>query len=94
MILKIFLCIILVYMTVYKSEEHTLEVTNYFMKMLGGNEANIKEYPYVVFISVRNTALLCTGTIITPELILSAAHCFCNTSNDCYRLEEGKLYSY
>jgi hypothetical protein len=41
--------------------------------IFGGEEVEPGEWPAVVAVS---TSKLCTGTLVTPDLVLTAAHCF------------------
>src|SRR5262245_38436991 len=41
--------------------------------IIGGTQAQNGQYPSVVAFTVGNG--LCTGTLVTPEWILTAAHC-------------------
>lgn len=41
--------------------------------ILGGNKTNVGDYPTVVALRIGQG--LCTGTLITPEWVLTAAHC-------------------
>jgi secreted trypsin-like serine protease len=44
-------------------------------KIVGGAEATPNEYPWVARIEYRSGSLLCGGTIISENLVLTAAHC-------------------
>lgn len=52
--------------------------------IIGGALADIRDYPFLVAIEVKNAKTYkpqCTGTLIAPNLILTAAHCFNGTYN-------------
>src|ERR687894_487955 len=42
--------------------------------VVGGNDASPGEYPYVAHILI-DRAFQCTGTLVTPTHVVSAAHC-------------------
>ncbi|XP_045460653.1 coagulation factor X-like [Harmonia axyridis] len=43
-------------------------------RIVGGFEANIEDYPYIVSVQIYGKHI-CGGTIIKPDYILTAAHC-------------------
>lgn len=50
-----------------------------FVRIVGGQDANIADYPYQVSIMIDNQHA-CGGSILSATFILSAAHCFVEES--------------
>lgn len=44
------------------------------MRIVGGEEAEAHEFPWIVYLSYRGK-FYCGGTLITSRHILTAAHC-------------------
>jgi trypsin len=44
-------------------------------RIVGGGAAERGEFPYLVFLSNRAGTLTCGGTLISPSIVLTAAHC-------------------
>ncbi|XP_050293726.1 trypsin-4-like [Anthonomus grandis grandis] len=51
-----------------------------FIRIVGGQDANIQDYPYQVSIML-DSSHVCGGSILTTTFILSAAHCFYEVSS-------------
>ena len=45
-------------------------------RIIGGDNADIGEYEYYVQLFHGTTSLLCGGSLIAPNVVLTAAHCF------------------
>lgn len=48
--------------------------------IIGGNEASIGQFPYVVSLQNELTAHVCGGGIIEDKFVLTAAHCVVKTN--------------
>lgn len=44
-------------------------------RIVGGSDAEASRYPYMVFLADREDNLACGGTIISPTVVLTSAHC-------------------
>ncbi|MBK9073137.1 MAG: trypsin-like serine protease [Myxococcales bacterium] len=42
----------------------------------GGVEVNSSEFPAVVLVRLLDVSQMCTGTLIAPDVVLTAGHCF------------------
>lgn len=51
-------------------------------KIVGGSKARIEEFPYLVFVNHGNK--ICGGSVISPNHVLTAAHCVCSGNRLCY----------
>lgn len=60
------------------------------VKIVGGNNANSRSWPYVVAI-FRNGVFLCGGTIFNEYWIITAAHCLDQASAFFYEIRAGLL---
>ena len=56
-----------------------LSSTSRLRRIIDGQEATFGEFPWMVHIKVftnRTTNHICSGSLITDQFIVSAAHCF------------------
>jgi secreted trypsin-like serine protease len=44
-------------------------------RIINGQDAPLDRYPYFVALFDKNDNLRCDGTLIAPNIVLSAAHC-------------------
>merc|ERR1711894_475247 len=49
-------------------------------RIVNGDDANVGDFPFIVRLSIDN-AYLCGGTLIAPDLVLTAAHCVSNSGS-------------
>merc|ERR1712137_1283051 len=49
-------------------------------RIVNGDDANVGDFPFIVRLSIDN-AYLCGGTLIAPDLVLTAAHCVYNSGS-------------
>ncbi len=54
--------------------------------IIGGQPAAVEDYPFVVCVQSRNNRC-CTGSIIAPNWVLTAAHCFSNAEMNITKTE-------
>jgi hypothetical protein len=54
--------------------------------VIGGESASISEFPFMARISAREGVFRigCSGTVVAPNMILTAAHCLLNESKTAY----------
>ncbi|KAL4227332.1 hypothetical protein ACF0H5_012777 [Mactra antiquata] len=50
--------------------------TNPLLRIIGGDPALEGEWPWQVAISDQSGKQFCGGTLVSPEIVISAAHCF------------------
>lgn len=59
--------------------------------LINGNPVNTKDYPAVVRVMMDNGS--CTGTIIGPKVLLTAAHCAASGNKVAFKTFDGKSYT-
>jgi len=63
-------------------------------RVFGGNDAKFQRYPYMAHIYNKAGQPYCAGTLVTPNYILSAAHCADDDSTPAYVIigKHSRLY--
>jgi secreted trypsin-like serine protease len=46
-----------------------------FARIIGGQRSNGQDFPFTVSILDKDDFIYCAGSVITPNMILTAAHC-------------------
>ncbi|KAJ2783730.1 hypothetical protein GGI15_002480 [Coemansia interrupta] len=59
-------------------------------RILGGSDANKKDYPFIVYMSNSADSSYCGGSIISDQWILTAAHCIKSASAGDIKVYIGK----
>ncbi|HSC21390.1 MAG TPA: serine protease [Solirubrobacterales bacterium] len=59
--------------------------------MIGGESASIAKFPFMarVFDREGTSSSLCSGTVVSPNMVLTAAHCLLNEAETAFRAPEG-----
>lgn len=59
-------------------------------RIVGGDEASIKDHPYAVFLTDAKGNQFCGGVIVSPSAVATAAHCAAAMSADQIRVVAGR----
>ena len=60
-------------------------------RVIGGKDATAGEWPWQAKLETKNSGFTCGGSLITPEWIMTAAHCISNKDPKTYRVTLGDL---
>lgn len=58
--------------------------------IVGGGETKVTEHPYVVYLADRMERQFCGGTLVTPDKVVTAAHCVARASRSSLRVVAGR----
>ncbi|MTD59298.1 S1 family peptidase [Amycolatopsis pithecellobii] len=59
-------------------------------RIVGGDEASIKDYPYAVFLTDRRGNQFCGGVLVSSSAVATAAHCASAVSQSDLRVVAGR----
>ena len=59
-------------------------------RIVGGNEASIKDYPYAVYLTDSHDNQFCGGVLVSPSAVATAAHCASAVSQSAMRVVAGR----
>ena len=60
-------------------------------RVIGGTDAVLGEYPWQAWLHIRDMGFTCGGSLITPEWVLTAAHCILNKDKERYQVTLGDV---
>lgn len=58
--------------------------------IVGGEQAQVTDHPYVVYLADRRERQYCGGALIAPDRVVTAAHCVARTSRSSLRVVSGR----
>jgi trypsin len=59
-------------------------------RIANGGEAELGQFPFVVQIC-KDDSTICTGTLLTPNMVLTAAHCFFDDGKNCITVDTASI---
>ncbi|XP_030751258.1 trypsin-1-like [Sitophilus oryzae] len=92
--MKLIYCVVLAYIiTVCHGYPNSIikSSTRHILRIIGGDPADIKDYPYQVLLMIDGEAK-CGGSILTESFILTAAHCVYDVRASQLSIRAGSSY--
>ena len=62
--------------------------------IIGGGKANPRGFAFTVALKLRRRGFFCTGSLIAPDRVLTAAHCVRRAKNRRLRVLAGRPWSF